>query len=85
MLGQATLFANLPGAPAAGETKVKDASGKEWDMGVPSGFHFFYKKDDKADNGLGMFIKRTEVMSDSGVPMGIMLKRGLIKASDLGL
>ncbi len=61
MLGQATLFVNLPGEPAAGEKKVKDASGKEWDTGVPSGFHFYYKKDDNADNGLGMYFKRTEI------------------------
>ena len=81
MLGQAKLFANLPGAPGAGESKVKDKSGKEWDLAVPAAFHFWYVHDEKA----GMAIKRTEIMSDGSVPMVIMLKRGLISAKDLGL
>jgi hypothetical protein len=85
MLGQAKLFANLPGAPAAGECKVKDKSGKEWDLSVPAAMHFWYVNDEKAENGLGMAIKRTEIMSDGSVPMGIMLKRGLISSKDLGL
>jgi hypothetical protein len=85
MLGQAKLFANLPGKPSAGERKVKDKSGKEWDMSIPGAFHFWYVNDEKAENGLGIAIKRTEIMSDGSVPMGIMLKRGLISAQDLGL
>ena len=85
MLGQAKLFANLPGKAAAGESKVKDPSGKEWDMAVPGAFHFWYVPDEKAENGQGMGIKRTEVMCDGSVPMGIMLKRGLISPKDLGL
>ena len=85
MLGQAKLFANLPGAPAAGESKVKDQSGNEWDMALPAAFHFWYVNDEKAENGLGMAVKRTEIMSDGSVPMGVMLKRGLISAKDMGL
>jgi hypothetical protein len=85
MLGQAKLFANLPGQPAAGESKVKDKSGKEWDIGVPAAFHFWYVNDEKAENGHGMAIKRTEIMSDGSAPMVVMLKRGLISAKDLGL
>lgn len=85
MIGQAKLFGNLNGSPAAGEAKVKDRQGREWDMCVPGGFHFHYVKDPGAENGGGILLKKTEIMSDSGVPMGIMLKRGLIKAQDLGL
>ena len=85
MLGQATLFANLPGAPAPGESKVKDKSSKERDLSVPAVMHFWYVNDEKAENGLGMSIKRTEITSDSSVPMGVMLKRGLISPKDLGL
>lgn len=83
MLGQAKLFANLPGKPAQGETKAKDLSGKSWDVGVPSAFHFWYKKEKDGPDGLA--IKRTEIISDSAVPMKVMMGRGLIKASDLGL
>jgi hypothetical protein len=41
--------------------------------------------DEKAENGHGMAIKRTEIMSDGSAPMVVMLKRGLISAKDLGL
>jgi hypothetical protein len=85
MIGQAKMFANLAGNPAPGEKKVKDLQGREWDMGIPGGFHFHYLKDPSAENGGGMVINKAEFMSDSGVPMGIMLKRGLIQAKDLGL
>jgi hypothetical protein len=85
MIGQAMLFGNLNGNPAPGEKKVKDRQGREWDMGLPAAFHFHYVKDPEAENGGGIVLKRTEIMSDSGVPMGIMLGRGLIKAQDLGL
>lgn len=82
MIAQATLFGNLSGNPAEGEEKKKDKSGREWDIAVPSGFHVHYVKG--GDNG-GLLIDKAEIMSDSGVPMGIMLKRGLIGARDLGL
>jgi len=85
MIGFANVYGNLNGSPAPGEKKVKDLQGKEWDLRVPSGFHFHYIKDSKAENGGGIVLKKTEITSDSGVPMGIMLKRGLIQAKDLGL
>lgn len=85
MIGQAKLYGNLNGKPAAGEEKVKDRQGREWDMALPAAFHFHYVKDPGAENGGGISLKKTEIMSDSGVAMGIMLKRGLIKAQDLGL
>jgi len=85
MIGLAKVFGNLNGSPAAGEKKVKDLQGREWDMGVPGAFHLHYVKDPQAENGGGIVITKTEIMSDSGVGMGIMLKRGLIQAKDLGL
>jgi hypothetical protein len=85
MIVQAKVFGNLKESPAAGETKVKDRQGREWDMCISGGFHFHYVKDPEAENGGGIAPKKTEIKSNSGVPMGIMLKRGLIKAQDLGL
>lgn len=85
MIGQAKMFGNLNGNPAPGETKVKDLQGREWDMGVPAAFHFQYLKDAGAESDDGIVMKKMEVMADSGVPMGIMLKRGLIQPKDLGL
>jgi hypothetical protein len=85
MIGQATLYANLMGEPVKGEVKVKDGKGKEWDMGVPSAFYVTFAKDDGAKNGMGVLIKKEELMSDSGVAMGILLKRGVVSAKDLGL
>jgi len=85
MIGQAMVYANLQGKQAAGEQKVKDLTGKEWDIKVPGGFRFQYVKDAKAKNGGGIVLRMTQIMSDSGPAMMGMMKRGLIKASDLGL
>jgi hypothetical protein len=81
MLGQAHLFLDLPGNPAAGQAKVKDSrDGKEWDLKVPGAFKFHYVK-----HGGGILVKRTEVMGDNSVGMMMMLKRGLVNLKDLGL
>jgi hypothetical protein len=85
MIGQARLYGKLGGQPAEGEEKFRDQQGNEWDICVPSAFVFQYVKDEKAENGMGILMKRSEIMTDSGVPMKVMLKRGLMKASDLGL
>jgi len=85
MLAQAVLYANLVGEPAKEEVRAKDGKGKEWDMGVPSAFHVRFAKDDTAKNGMGILIKMEELMSDSGVAVGILLKRGVLSAKDLGL
>lgn len=42
MFGSADCFFNLPGAPAAGESKVRDPEGREWDVQVPGAFAFEY-------------------------------------------
>ncbi len=85
MLGQASFYADLGGEPGEGEKKVKDGKGREWDMCVPSAFHIWYVKDEKAGNGGAMLIKKEEIMTDSGVGMRAALKRGLVSAKDMGL
>jgi hypothetical protein len=80
MMGQATLYANLPGEPAAGQSKVKDKDGKEWDIGVPGAFHFWCVK-----NGDDFLLKRTEMHADTGPLVMGLLKRGVITPQQLGL
>jgi hypothetical protein len=49
-------------------------------------FRFYYAEDPGAESGGGRsVIKRTEIMSVLGVPMGTTLKRDLIRAQYLGL
>lgn len=79
MLGQTNVFFNLSGNPAPGEKKVSDASGKQWDVSVPSAFHCLYVNTDG-----GILFKRIEIMSDSSPPMKMMIKRGLIDPKELG-
>jgi len=62
LLGQALFYANLPGQPAAGEAKVKDLSGREWDFKIPAGFRFQFVKDSNAPNGHGLLMKRVDVI-----------------------
>jgi hypothetical protein len=47
--------------------------------------HFWYVIDEKAENRLGLAIKRAKIMSDGSVPLGLMLKRELVSPKDLGL
>lgn len=84
MIGHATVYVNLPGSPSAGEQKVKDLSGREWDGKVPGGFTFEYKKDPSAKVG-GIKLQRSEIYSDSGPALLTLLKRGVIKPADMGL
>jgi hypothetical protein len=85
MIGLAMVYANLSedGSGSGGEAKVKDLSGKEWDFKMPGAFKFHYVKDKEGPDGI--YLRRSELCSDSGVPMKLMLKRGLIGAKDLGL
>jgi hypothetical protein len=80
MLGQATLFADLP---VPGGAKVhKDLSGKEWDLAMPGMFHFEYVKDKEAKyDGIRMKAQRT--FSDSAPAMVEMIKRGMVKPEQL--
>ncbi|KAJ9663348.1 hypothetical protein H2198_000865 [Neophaeococcomyces mojaviensis] len=79
-IGKATMWALLPGEPAAGETKKKDGNGKSWDLNGPGSFRFHYIKD-----GDSFLLKRTEINADTA-PIAIgMVKRGVITAKDLGI
>ena len=80
MVGLATLWANLPGNPAQGETKKQDKAGKSWDLAGPGAFHFKFEKD-----GAGLRLRSTGIMADSGPLVVGMLKRGVLSPKDLGL
>ena len=80
MIGSATMWANLPGEPAAGETKKHDKNGKAWDVAGPGGFRFQIEK-----HGDGFLLKRMEVTADSGLIVTALLKRGVLTPKDLGL
>ena len=82
MIGQAYMFANL--RVLGSEPKVKDASGKEWDICNPSVFHFEYVKDSKAKHD-GVLLKSTRIFADSGPALMLMMKRGQLKPADIGL
>jgi hypothetical protein len=80
MIGSATMWANLPGEPATGETKKYDKNGKAWDVAGPGGFRFQIEK-----NGDSFHLNRMEVTADSGPIVMGMLRRGVINLKDLGL
>lgn len=83
MLGFATLYWCLAGAAAAGAgdagAGVTDQQGNRWDGMNPAAFGFRYRKVEG-----GIRLARTEVVADSGVVVGDMLKKGLLKVEDLG-
>jgi len=78
MLGQAHLFANCPGEPGPGESKVRDGQGREWHVKIPGAFHFTYVKRNGAAHG-GIELSRTEIMSDSMPAVQILMQRGVLK------
>lgn len=80
MIGSATMWANLPGEPAAGETKKYDKNGRAWDVAGPGGFRFHIVK-----QGDTFQLKRMEVTADSGLLVMAMIRRGLLSPKDLGL
>lgn len=85
-IGQATIYANLPGERNTGEpAKVKDnVKGEEWDIAVPGAFRLEYVKDDKAAHD-GIALRRTEAMTDSLPIIMTLAKRGVISlSSDAG-
>jgi hypothetical protein len=79
MVGKATMFAELP---VPGDKQKTDLTGKKWDVGVPSMFHFEYVKESSAKHG-GILIKRTEIFGDSAPAVVEMMKRGMIKPDQL--
>lgn len=80
--GNAWLFCDLHGEPSG--PKVQDAHGDEWQMRVPSGFFFKFKKDTSAKHG-GIRLISVSVTADGSPVMVELFKRGVIKPSDLGL
>ena len=79
LLGLATPWADLPGEPAAGETKKKDRHGRAWDIGGPGCFRFNLVKD-----GDGYLLSRIEIFADSGPILMVMPKRGVLSMKDHG-
>jgi hypothetical protein len=77
MLGDANLYANIPGEPTPDQKKVTDGQGREWDVVIPSGFKFHYTKKEGAPGGIA--ISRTEITSDALPPIQIAVARGVIK------
>ncbi|KIY00399.1 uncharacterized protein Z520_04084 [Fonsecaea multimorphosa CBS 102226] len=80
MIGKATLWANLPGEPAQGESKKTDGEGKKWDLAIPGTYLFNYAK-----AGDGFVLKRIELTGDTGPLMVGLLRRGVLSSKDLGL
>ncbi|KIY02563.1 uncharacterized protein Z520_01028 [Fonsecaea multimorphosa CBS 102226] len=78
MIGTAHMFANCQGTPTAAEKKVKDLQGREWDVKIPGGFHFYYAKQSKAAHD-GIVLKKTEILCDSMPAVQILLARGVLK------
>lgn len=81
MLGNAWLYCNLPG-DGQGSDSVTDGRGQKWQMRVPAGFHFVYKKQG-GDRGLRL--ATTSITCDSGPVVVALLQRGVMKPADLGL
>lgn len=82
LTGNAWVYANLPGDHSG--PMVTDADGKQWQMRVPGGFHFKMVKKSDAQHD-GMVLARSAITADSGPIVMQLLKRGLMKPSDLGL
>jgi len=80
MIGLATLWVDLPGDPAVGESKKTDSKGKKWDMANKGCFHFQW--DLRANQPV---LKRTEIMADTGPLVLALVKRGVLTPSDIGL
>ena len=81
MMGKADLYVNVLGEPGAGEVKVKDATGKEWDAMCVGMFRFVFTKDPQGKDGIKM--ARSEMASDGVPALRLLLKRGAFKAEAL--
>jgi hypothetical protein len=76
MLGQADLFANLPGG--SGQGAVVDSNGAHWEIKVPSAYRFSYVKVDG-----GFKISAIELHADSAPIVVELLKRGVMSPEQL--
>jgi hypothetical protein len=79
MIGSADVCMNLAGAAGSGGAK-SNRDGASWELKVPGAFKFNYVK-----HGDSFLLKRTEIFSDSGPVVMSLLKKGVLKPSDLGL
>ncbi|OAP58237.1 hypothetical protein AYL99_07327 [Fonsecaea erecta] len=80
MIGKATLWGNLPGEPAEGESKKTDGQGKQWDLAMLGAYRFHYVKE-----GDGFALKRIELTGDTAPLVVGLLKRGVLSPKDLGI
>ena len=78
MIGLAMVFLDTPG-DRMGEG-VKDRTGRTWEASLPGGFKFYYRR-----VGDGFKLAKTEIFSDSGPVVSLLLKKGVVTAKDLGL
>jgi len=78
-LGDAWVYANLPGDDSAAKN-FTDSKGQKWEIKVPGGFNFHYKKD-----GNSFKLASAATTGDSGPVVVELLKRGVMKPADLGL
>ncbi|OCL01704.1 hypothetical protein AOQ84DRAFT_357751 [Glonium stellatum] len=65
--GKAKLYGNLADGPPSGKNQVEDSLGRKWDVVIPGDWVNWYVKDDGADNGMGMLIKKSRVNAESQV------------------
>lgn len=81
MIGQADMFANLPGDGVL--EKVRDRQGREWDVRVPSAFRFQYVRHEGAKHD-GILLKMCKIYGDTAPVLGKMTQRRLLKKEDFG-
>lgn len=63
-----------------GENKQFSHEGHDYDVNIPAGFYFGFRKVDG-----GIKLDRMEITSDSGPAVVKLLQKGVIKPADLGL
>jgi hypothetical protein len=81
MIGLAHVYANTPGEKVGGG--VKDQKGREWEATLPGAFRFYYRK---ADDGVdGYRLAKTEIFSDSGPIVRLLLQKKVVTLEQLGL
>ena len=83
MIGLAHVYINTPGERVSGAASVKDGKGRDWETMLPGAFRFLYRKD---DSGVGGFrLAKTEIFSDSGPVVKLLLKKKVVSVEQLGL
>lgn len=77
LLGLSKAYSLLPGVGQEGGEKAKSKDGKEWDVCVPAAYRFCFRKEEAAGVG-GLLMSKTEVFSDSGPVVKMMMQKGLM-------